>query len=1026
MFFTRSLRAKTLFWALLPTVLVLVAVAIIALYSYEQVARDVVRQRDAELARITSARLFERLAVHSSTLQALATGDDLRSLDPDRIASTLGEAQSLLNVFDAGFMVYDGQDGVIWPVPVSGDVSSAGSSQPEEVRQTLARARQTLRPAFSGVFPDPVSGRDVVMTAAPIPGRDNRPWGILVGVSDIRISLLGATFAEVLELQAGASGFAFLVDGNGRVIYHRDTSQLGQDLSASEPVLRATGGQTGAIIAEDPEGEAVISGFAPLPCPTPRDCRPWTVITQEEWGHVVGPIQNRSKWLLALLVAGGISTAAFVFLAVSGTLKPIRELTRGAERIAGGDFEYTITTRSGDEVQALAEQFNTMAWTLNESYAGLERRVQARTEELWESEERYRTLFEESRDAIFIRSMAGKIVDVNQATLDLFGFTREVAIGSDVSEMVINDEEQARFNQTLAEVGSVNNFEQRLRRRDGTEIDCLVTAILRRDQQGDRIEVQGIIRDITERIRAEQELKESHEAERRLAEESALLAEIGKTITATLNIDEVYGKFASDVKKLVDFDRINVNVIDHDAGTFVFRYVSGLLQPGRRAGEIQELDGSQTEHVLRTGRSLVRPDVAADARFHADRAILETGMLSSIMVPLNYQGRVMGTLSLRSRKLGAYGARELAVLERLADQIAPAMANAELYARTRQSEKEMREAEEKYQSIFDESKDPILVFSMDGRCLDVNQAALGLFGYDAQELLGLTIRDMCVSQADHSRLMLAVNQQGSVEDYEIHLLKKDGTEADCLVSLTMQRDNDGNVLAYQGMVHDVTERKRTEEAALQQTRDVAVLEERNRMAREIHDTLAQGFTGIILQLEAAEQVLDVETGDVQSHLGRAKGLARDSLQEARRSVWGLIPHALEQHSLDQALREEVRRCDPAGRIEGSFILSGEKRELPPDVQTALLRVCQESLNNVRRHAGATEVSVGLEFHPGAVRLYVQDNGEGFDPSRAKGTTERQGFGLTGMEQRARLLEGSFHVKSQKGKGTLVQVDIPTN
>jgi PAS domain S-box-containing protein len=439
-----------------------------------------------------------------------------------------------------------------------------------------------------------------------------------------------------------------------------------------------------------------------------------------------------------------------------------------------------------------------MAWTLNESYAGLERRVEARTEELRQSEEKYRTLFEESRDAIFIRSMAGKVVDVNQATLDLFGFTREEAIGSEVSELVINDEEQVRFNRELAEAGSVKNFEQRLRKRDGTEIDCLVTAILRRNQHGDWLEVQGIIRDISDRIRAEQELKESHEAERRLAEESALLAEIGKTITSTLDIGEVYGRFASEVKKLVDFDRINVNVIDHDAGTFIFRYVSGVLQAGRRAGDIQELKGSQTERVLQTGRPLMRPDVAADVQFQVDETLLATGMVSSIMVPLKYQGRVIATLSLRSKKLGAYGDKEQAILERVADQIAPAMANAELFAQTRESEREMREAEERYQSIFDESKDPILVYSMAGRCFDVNQAALDLFGYEKQE-----------------------------------------------------------------------------------------------------------------------------------------------------------------------------------------------------------------------------------FHPGTVRLYVQDNGEGFDPSRAKGAGEGGGFGLTGMEQRARLLDGSFHVESQEGKGTLVQVEIPT-
>ena len=221
------------------------------------------------------------------------------------------------------------------------------------------------------------------------------------------------------------------------------------------------------------------------------------------------------------------------------------------------------------------------------------------------------------------------------------------------------------------------------------------------------------------------------------------------------------------------------------------------------------------------------------------------------------------------------------------------------------------------------------------------------------------------------------------------------------------------------------ERKRAEDALSLQASELAVLEERNHMAREIHDTLAQGFTGIVLQLEAAEQALAESPSEAPEHLGRAKSLARESLQEARRSVWNLVPGALEHRLLETALQDEVRRFAAEGSEKASFSLSGDRRELPSNVQAALLRICQESLTNVRRHARATEVTVTLYIDPDAVRLRVKDNGVGFDAGGEKAEDREGGFGLIGMEQRARLLGGILDIDSQRDNGTLVEVRIPT-
>jgi len=205
-----------------------------------------------------------------------------------------------------------------------------------------------------------------------------------------------------------------------------------------------------------------------------------------------------------------------------------------------------------------------------------------------------------------------------------------------------------------------------------------------------------------------------------------------------------------------------------------------------------------------------------------------------------------------------------------------------------------------------------------------------------------------------------------------------------------------------------------------ETRDMAVLEERNRMAREIHDTLAQGFTGIVLQLEAAEQVINEDVARAQEHLDRARSLARESLNEARRSVWALRPQALEQLPLVDTLRHETEKFIQDSGVKVNLNISGERQVLPPDVESTLLRICQESLNNVRKHARASEAEVNLAFEKEVVKLTIHDNGTGFDTE----VPTEGAFGLIGMRERARLLRGTLAVHSEHGQGTRIEVMIP--
>ncbi len=198
-------------------------------------------------------------------------------------------------------------------------------------------------------------------------------------------------------------------------------------------------------------------------------------------------------------------------------------------------------------------------------------------------------------------------------------------------------------------------------------------------------------------------------------------------------------------------------------------------------------------------------------------------------------------------------------------------------------------------------------------------------------------------------------------------------------------------------------------------RETAVLEERNRIARDIHDTLAQGFTGVSVQLQAMRSALQRGEHDrVISHMDTASQLTRSSLAEARESVYMLRSEPLGSTGLIDSLEALAEQGLGTDSAELSFTLRGEPYNLDPDSENALLRIAQESLANVRKHAKATKCEIKLIYGTDAVTLTVRDNGAGFDPS---GITA--GLGLAGMRTRAQRLGATLLLGSAPGRGTEV-------
>ncbi len=204
--------------------------------------------------------------------------------------------------------------------------------------------------------------------------------------------------------------------------------------------------------------------------------------------------------------------------------------------------------------------------------------------------------------------------------------------------------------------------------------------------------------------------------------------------------------------------------------------------------------------------------------------------------------------------------------------------------------------------------------------------------------------------------------------------------------------------------------------------EIGAIEERNRLAREIHDTLAQGLTAIALNLETADAIMDSGGSPERAHQSvmQALYLARTNLEEARRSVMDLRAAPLEGRPLNEAMKALIDEWASRRKIIVNFNVVGAGRLLPVRIEVGLYRILQEALTNIGRHAQAHHVNVQLMVMPEQIRLQITDDGRGFDPDQVPANH----FGLIGMNERVKLLSGILHISSSPGAGTELEVSVP--
>jgi DNA-binding NarL/FixJ family response regulator/signal transduction histidine kinase len=547
-----------------------------------------------------------------------------------------------------------------------------------------------------------------------------------------------------------------------------------------------------------------------------------------------------------------------------------------------------------------------------------------------------------------------------------------------------------------------------------------------------------------------------------------LLSVTGEVVGGEIEPETAMARLSQAAQQFIVHDTVDIGWVEDGRNLMSLQQMVSI--PRReRPGQLEAIDGSGLESVLIQGTPLIVADYQADAwrRRLRPRKLRQIDLhqtRAAVIVPLVLGQRIVGLLEFQRREPNTFSNDDVEIAGRIADQIAPIVEALHLYKREEVARRQL-------ETILD------LTRAMSAS-LDLEQT-LPAVGRSLTEALGLPTcaiylhdesrrvfvpRAACGEDAPgldtkainraFYRYSFSVDEPFGAQMSSLRepLIIEDPKECpglppdflrDVPIAAVMEvplvvRDRLVGVAALPvweaGKSFDDRQIKLAmgigqsaavaiEHAQLYaKARELGMAEERNRLAREVHDTLAQGLTAITLQLEAAERLMP-PGAEAKRLVGEARSLARSSLAEARRAVWGLAPSPLDGRTLAEALTEDVAAFGRRTGLTAAFTLRGDDPPLTGEQSAAILRVVQEALHNVEKHARATRVRVELEHRQAGgssqVSFLVADDGRGFDPADPQ-SENGGGFGLTSMQERIRLIGGRLEVESAPGWGTRVR------
>lgn len=367
-----KLRTKIIAWSFIPTAIILLLVATMIYLAYQEETERVVINRDRELTRLTAGEISSSFEDFYDRLTALARRPAVYRGTVDQQREALEKSKNQLVFFDGGVYLLNNLGNLVAAQP--NDPTLLG--QDWSGRTFFERMVRSPGLYISNIENEGPYGEQVITIAVPILSENDEFKGVAAGMFRLDSTPASSLYGNLLKLRIGQGGKAYVVDGHQSVLFATETDQIGTEFSNHPIAQLALKGEVDARRAVSQDGRDIVAGYAPVPRTQ------WTLVVEQDWDELVRQGQGYRRFLWLLLALGVIVPTIMVMVGVRRITGPIAEFTNAAQSIAGGDFNQRITVNSRDELEALADQFNTMAAHLQESYETLEQRVAQRTQQL--------------------------------------------------------------------------------------------------------------------------------------------------------------------------------------------------------------------------------------------------------------------------------------------------------------------------------------------------------------------------------------------------------------------------------------------------------------------------------------------------------------------------------------------------------------------------------------------------------------------------------------------------------------------
>lgn len=498
----------------------------------------------------------------------------------------------------------------------------------------------------------------------------------------------------------------------------------------------------------------------------------------------------------------------------------------------------------------------------------------------------------------------------------------------------------------------------------------------------------------------------------------SIVNEISRVVSGSLELDAILEHALDKILADLETEAGEVFLLDENRETLIFKLHRGLFPEAFKEITQFPIGEGFPGIVAQSGKPLVVTDLSTDQRFQR-QSVVDIGFQAMASVPLRAKDQVVGVINVADRNK-IFTSEDLNLLTAIGNQIGLAVENARLYS-------QVEETLGYLNAVIESSADAIITSDIKGIIQSWNPGAENIYGWTAEEAIGNFLPMIPEHLQEEVAGILGQLRDGeTILNFETERLHKSGRLLSVMVTASPVYNVSREIIGLAGISKDLSDKKQLEQEITRQRQSLVILEERERIAREMHDGMGQVLGYVNTKAQAVRRFLSSNNPEkAQTHLMQLEEAAREVYADVREAILGLRTTVISEKGLVPTLEEYLHSFDSQSGIQTELIIDNQDTldHFPPHIEVQLIRIIQEALTNIRKHAIVNQAQVRFEQVEGQTRVIIEDMGRGFNTAQTqRGDWPR--FGLQTMRERAESVGGSLEIKSSPNQGTRILVSIP--